>query len=409
MSGRVIGAMIVLRLRRVLRDRGSVVWLIGMPIVFSLVLGQLMGDWGESGPPRRPRFMVFAPGGGAAAEELLAGLRDHERFLVVNADTTVSPAAARDAVEQGRLTAVLAVPPGFGAPGGAATDTLELWYDSDRLSSQTVRTLLDRAVLRRNTAAAARSLVAAPGPDGRVPADSARAFDEAAFLRAWDTPRVTLAAGTLGRQAEREGMALTRATQHTGPAYVLFFMLMYLLTSAKDLVDERRNRTLARLMVSRARAIDLVLGFFLGGLVLGLAQAAILLVLNGAVFGIDYGDSPAGLVLTVVLFAGVAAAGSVLLGATARTGGQADGLGVAVTLVLAALGGLWWPLEIVPPAMQEVGRALPTGQAITIFHDMIGRGWGLDRLGDLLLGLAGWFVVLLSLAAWRLRRLVTAA
>ena len=48
--------------------------------------------------------------------------------------------------------------------------------------------------------------------------------------------------------------------------------------------------------------------------------------------------------------------------------------------MLAALGGLWWPLEIVPAFMQELGRALPTGQIITVFHDMIGRGHGLAEL-----------------------------
>jgi len=52
---------------------------------------------------------------------------------------------------------------------------------------------------------------------------------------------------------------------------------------------------------------------------------------------------------------------------------------------------------------------LSTGQAITVFHDMIGRGWGLAELGGLLAGLAVWFAVLLALAVWRLRRLVFAA
>ncbi len=138
-------------------------------------------------------------------------------------------------------------------------------------------------------------------------------------------------------------------------------------------------------------------------------QAGILLTLNGVLFHIDYGDSPVTLVLVVVLFAGVSAAGSVLLGCVARTGGQADGLGMAVTMVMAAVGGLWWPLEIVPPFMQEAGRALPTGAAITVFHDLIGRGWGLAQEAGLLASLAAWFLVIMALAMWRLRRLTAAA
>ena len=411
MNPSVIGAMILLRLRRVLRDRAGLVWLLVMPMVFSFIMGQLLGDWGDAqGQPRKPRFMVYADGGSGALDHLLAGLVDNEEFLLVRADSLVSPQAARAAVEDGRITAALLVPAGFGdAPVQAGGDTLSLWYDSDRLSSQTVRTTLDRAVLRHNTEAAARSLVAAPSPDGFVPADSARAFDREVFLRHWQNPRLTLAAETLGRRPERETFALTRSAQHNGPSYTLFFMMMFLMMSAKDLVTERQDRTLARLMVSRATALDLVLGFFLGGVALGLVQAGILLVLNSLAFGIDYGDSPLCLALTVLLFAGVSSAGSVLLGSVARTGGQADGLGMAVTMVMAAVGGLWWPLEVVPGFMQAAGRALPTGQAITIFHDMIGRGWGLPQLSGLLLGLAAWFLVVLVLAVWRLRRLVATA
>ncbi len=181
---------------------------------------------------------------------------------------------------------------------------------------------------------------------------------------------------------------------------------MFLLMTAKDLVEERRDLTLHRLMVSRATALDLVAGFFMGGVVLGLFQGSVLLLLNSLVFGLDYGDSPLALVLSVTLFAGVCSSGAILLGCLARSGAQADGLATAVTLVLAALGGLWWPLEIVPAFMQQLGRSLPTGQIITIFHDMIGRGYGLVELTDLLVGLALWFVVLFGLAVWRLRKLV---
>jgi len=406
----VIRAMVLLRLRRVVRDRGGLVWLLVMPMVFSTVMGQLMGDWSDSGQGRRPAFLVADADGGEAADRLLAGPLDHDKFLVVRADTALTAAAAQDAVEASRVTAILRIPAGFsGRVAAGELDTLSLWYDSERASSQTVRTLLDDAVLKLNAAAAARSLVTAPGPDGRVPADSAAVFDAAVFARCWDKPRLTLTATTLGRQAEDGGLALTRATQHSGPAYTLFFVMMFLMMSAKDLVAERHERTLARLVVSRATALDLVLGFFLGGLVLGLIQAGILLGLNGLAFGIDYGDSPLTLVLTVVLFAGVSAAGSVLLGSVARTGGQADGLGLAVTMIMAAVGGLWWPLEIVPGFMQAAGHALPSGQAITIFHDLIGRGWGLAEAAAPLAGLAGWFAALLVLAVWRLRRLVTAA
>jgi ABC-2 type transport system permease protein len=77
-------------------------------------------------------------------------------------------------------------------------------------------------------------------------------------------------------------------------------------------------------------------------------------------------------------------------------------------MTFGAIGGLWWPLEIVPPFMQAIGHALPTGQAITVFHGMIGRGWGVGQSLPMLGGLLVWFAVTLTLATRRLRRQASA-
>lgn len=404
MNLHVIRTLVIMRLLRIVRDRSSFVWLLLMPMVFSFVMGNLMGDWSRSNQSL-PRCLVFAALDDAEVDSLLAPLQTSDKFRLDRRDSVLSEATVRDWIDRNRITAALYVPEGFGASlGDSGAAPLRLLYDSDRLSSQTVRTMLEQSILRRNAVTAARSLVWEEA-GGDLPIDRAPNFDEAAFAAAWDEPRISLESETLGR-VENTGMALTDAVQHVGPAYTIFFVVMFLMMSAKELVTERKDRTLARLVTSRASSLDLVLGYLLGGMAVGLLQAGILLALNSLAFGIDYGDSPASLVLVVILVAGVASAGSVLLGSVARSTAQADGLGMGLTMVSAAVGGLWWPLEIVPQFMQTAGRALPTGQAITVFHDMIGRGYGLTELAGLMAGLAVWFVLLVSLAAWRLRRQV---
>jgi ABC-2 type transport system permease protein len=402
MNPGIILTLIQLRLTRIFQERVNLVWLFLMPMVFSFLMGQMLGNWDSSGRDTRPRFMVYDLDGGRGADALLAPMLDHDKFLLVRADSAIAEDAVLAAIEKQRITAALYIPEGFTAD--VARDQpaqLRLLYDSDRLSSQTVRTLLDESLVKLNTRRVTRQLAEKSENHGAV------TFSAEKFEQRWNNPRVVLAVQTLGRLPDT-GLKLNRSAQHVGPAYTIFFVMMFLMMSAKELVTERQDRTLARLMVSQASGLDLVLGFFVGGMVLGLTQATILLTLNMLPpFQVDYGDSVGGLVLVVILFAGVSSAGSVLLGAVARTGAQADGLGMASTMIMAALGGLWWPLEIVPDFMQKVGRALPTGQAITVFHDMIGRGYGVSELAGLLIGLGVWFLVLLVLGAWRLRRLVS--
>ncbi len=407
MNFAIIRALIRIRLLRVFRDKTNLIWLFVMPMVFSFIMGQLMGNWDSSGQSNKPKFMVYDLDGGPAVDRLLAPMINNEFFLLVRADSTVTTERARHLVEKGSITAALFIPGDFSlAAEDGRNASLELFYNSDRLSSQTVRTKLDESLLKVNTLTAAYTLVATPDSAGHIPPGHSEALDEAVFQEGLSSPRVALNASTLGR-VEQEEFPLNRAAQHVGPSYILFFMMMFLMMSSKDLVTERQDRTLARLMVSRATNVDLVLGFFLGGLILGLFQAGVLLVLNMLPpFSIDYGDSLAGLILVVLLFGGFCSAASVLLGSIARSGPQADGFGMTFTMMLAALGGLWWPLEIVPGFMQKLGLSLPSGKAISVFHDMIGRGYGVEELSGLLIGLALWFVGTMLLAVWRFRQLV---
>jgi len=401
MNPRLIGAIVGLRLRRTLRERSNLVWLILMPMVFSYLMGLLMGDWD---PGRRPRPPVFVSGADASETvgRLLAPLEGDEAFVLARADTLVSVAQAQRLVSQRRCTAVLLIPPGFADSLAAGRpETLRFYHDSDRLSSQAARRALERSAIAADARAVARTLVV---PAGQTPGPGeAATFDEDLFARLYEQPRVRLAVSTLGR-SRYDDLTLTNPRQHSGPSYTLMFTLMFLLMSAKDIVLERHNRTLDRLRLGRAGPADLVLGFFLANFATGLAQATILLGLNSLVLGIDYGDAPGCLVLVVVLFAAAAAAAGLLLGSVARTPGQADALGMAFGLGLPALGGLWWPLEVVPPFMQTLGRSLPTGEAITVFHNMIGRGWGIAENVPWLLALGGWLVVLLVAAVTAFRR-----
>jgi len=401
----LIRAIIGMRLRRIVADRANIIWLVLMPLVFSFLMGQLMGNWSPGQSPRFTFIVFGAEAGGEAVAEMLAPLADHEDFNLVVRDTTATPAQARRLLQQNRVSGALLIGEGFAdSLARGLAPTIDFYHDSERGSSQRIRRVFESVFAAQALRLTARTLVdtAASVTDP----GKAGAFDAARYDSLIATPRVRLDAEVLGR-ARHEDLLLTDSRQHSGPSYTLMFILMFLLMSAKDLVFERRHGTLNRLRLAWPSTADLVLGFFLAGMVVGLLQAAVLLGFNSVLFGIDYGSSPVCLVLVLVLFVGVSAAAGLLLGTLSQTGGQADGLGMVLGLGLPALGGLWWPLEIVPPFMQTLGRTLPTGQAITVFHNMIGRGWGVAECAPMLWGLLGWLVVLLGLAVFRFRREVS--
>lgn len=57
-----------------------------------------------------------------------------------------------------------------------------------------------------------------------------------------------------------------------------------------------------------------------------------------------------------------------------RTTEKANAVGVAIGLLLAALGGCWWPLEVVSEPMRSLAMALPTGLMMDAMGEFIALG-----------------------------------
>ena len=52
------------------------------------------------------------------------------------------------------------------------------------------------------------------------------------------------------------------------------------------------------------------------------------------------------------------------------------GIGLLVTMALAALGGCWWPIEITHEWMQALAAYLPTGWTMDALHKLVHFGYG---------------------------------
>ncbi len=88
-------------------------------------------------------------------------------------------------------------------------------------------------------------------------------------------------------------------------------------------------------------------------------------------FKTDWGPHLGAVILLLMIYAGLIAWFAILLGTLARTEGQAAGLGILGSNVLAALGGCWWPIEVVPDWMQQLANFLPTGWAMDAMHKIV--------------------------------------
>lgn len=192
--------------------------------------------------------------------------------------------------------------------------------------------------------------------------------------------------------------------EHQLPGNIVMFVLMVLLVnSAVQLVSERHDGSFRRLLTAPVTPGQILTGKLLSRLFTASVQVGLLFISGTVIFGVHIGRDLPGLIVLSGAFVLCAAALGLTMGMWLDNRQHVVAVGVPLTLGMAALGGCWWPLEIVGPAMQQLGMLLPTGWAMRGYHEILSFGYGVGAVVDNALLLMGTAAVLIWLASLRVR------
>jgi ABC-2 type transport system permease protein len=290
----------------------------------------------------------------------------------------------------------LVIPEGFAA-SRAGTGTTEVRYlGTTSALAQGLAEPVQAAVARvAAVATAARAAVA----EGVAPWDQAQARAQEAYA---GVPGIAINVSRIGAASSFDGFG-----QFTFGASTQLVMFTFLtsMTASLRLVLSRKLGVSRRMSSTPTSTITIIAGEAIGRFGVALFQAAYIVIVTALLFGVAWGD-PVAAGAVIVVFALVSAGAAMLLGSTARTADQAASLGVFIGLALGALGGCMIPLQIMPPTMQSIARVIPHSWAVSGLQSLIVEGGGIASVATNLAVLAGFAVVLLALASWRLRRAI---
>lgn len=384
----------------------SIIYFLLMPLLFTFVIGQTTAPGGGKLEPLR--VAVANRDMGNMGGRLLAHLEANPGLVIqpVAADVALPPAA-----EKG-IVATLVLPPELSAGLLAGENiTLRLYINSSdgqqvQMVEESVRTAFAQLDGSWQTSrVAARVAADIDLLDGNNPAELER-YSEAAFNAAevkWQKPATLAGLEVVQVVRNRENAAAPGGLNQASPGMLVMFSMMAFLGAGVALIYERQEGTLSRLVVMPLRKASILVGKLLGMYVIGIVQLMILILAGAFLFKVDWGQSPAALVMVAASYALAATATGILLAALARTAPQATALVNIIVLASSALGGAWWPLEVVPRWLQIVGHVFPTAWAMDAFHDIITRGLGTQAVVPEVGVLTGFAVVFLALATWRFR------
>lgn len=342
-------------LRLFLRRKSSYVWLFVMPLAFVYLMG--FANRGPGDPSNRKPAVLIENGDTNFLGRLF--LRELDAQGMRRLDPTNRNAAVRG----------IRIPPDFTSKVLAEKQTTVEFFkksDSAEADAAIIELRLVRALIAMNG-----HLVEAATRRGAV---QTLTEDQFGAVMAVPDP-VTLNARFAGRAPVPSGFNFSLPGN-----LVMFLMMNLLIFGGASVAGERRSGVIRRLMVFPVTRGELVLGKIYGLMLLGAVQILFLLAAGRFLFQVNLGANLPAVMLTLLIFAWVAGSLGVLVGSVFAAEDRVVGVCVLLSLMMAALGGCWWPLEIAPPALKALALCLPTGWVLKALHQLISFGNGLGAV-----------------------------
>ncbi len=388
------------------KDRSVIFWIFAMPLAFMIFFGLSFG--GSGGVSSRVRITIENRDGGFISAALIAELQD-EKLSIVEADSLA---------EGGRAVRTLVIPSDF-------TEKV--------LRRERVDLLLRKEAGSNNEAGEAASIAIVRGlmrvVSGLIELEASelsrgrREFtvqDDSLHGNLWNLvganagametlqvrldslqardPLVTVDASVAGRKDRPPS-----GFQYSVPGNLIMFVLMSMVFSGTGITMERASGILRRIGMTPVGKGEVVLGKLLGRMGVTGIQILFLLLVGRFLFRISLGNDPAALILLMLAFSFCAGSFSILFGSFFTNPDQVTGFAIITTLVMSALGGCWWPIEVVSRPFRVVAYCLPTGWAISGLHRIISFGYGIMSVVPHLMMLTLFGLVFIAFASRKLR------
>jgi ABC-2 type transport system permease protein len=181
------------------------------------------------------------------------------------------------------------------------------------------------------------------------------------------------------QEQEQEKARSVSAMQYYSAAMLVMFLLFSAMQAISFMVEERENKTLSRIMGTRATRVKLIAGKCLGLLMIGSVQALILIVFTGLVYGVDWGGQVFGVALVTICTVFACSGLGMFIAAVAKTLKAANGMGSTMIQIMTAVGGGMVPIYVMPDFIKTLANVTPNWQAMDGYYKLM-QGLGMNSI-----------------------------
>ena len=305
------------------RDRAALTFAFLLPFVFVIGFSLALRDVGTESEALQ--FVV-------ATQESVGISTQAVDAIVASADglaVSMDYDEGLEAVEAGDIEGFVSFPPDFTQrflAGETANLQVVVSRDSAPADEAALRGFAQEIASRFSEAQATLAVVVALG----TPREAAAAMQD--LLTGVEGPAIDIRTEQVGE------IAPFNTSNFVLPGYLTMFVFFTAAMGAEALARERQTHTLERLMANGVRRESLIVGKFLAGAIIGVAQVAVMWTVGALAFNIDLGASPGAVILLSLLMVVASAGFGVMLASFVRNVRTASAAGVLTSLGACASG-----------------------------------------------------------------------
>lgn len=199
-------------------------------------------------------------------------------------------------------------------------------------------------------------------------------------------------------------MLQLNSVQHNVPAWTIFGMFFIVISLAGSIIKERDDGSYTRILTMPGSYVTVMTGKIAAYLFICLIQCVLMLLVG--IYLLPLLGLPALVIGTnipaiavVALSCGLAATGyGILVGTLFSTHQQSSTFGAVSIVILAALGGIWVPVYVMPESIRMLSELSPLYWALSAFHKLFIGGGTLAGILPSVLKLLLFFILTLSAA-----------
>ncbi len=408
------------------RDVAGLLLLFLMPAILIIVMAMVQDAPFRDYQEIRFDLLLVDEDGGSLAREIKSGLKASKNFHVIDSleGSALSSGQLQKLLREGDYHVGIVIPNGATAevvnsaniiannisrklglggtmPSRSTRDNRYVRMYFDPVSKPTFRTSISFALDRFVTYSCSNLLVQRISQLSKLAGDSAEMNDDFRKVFAGIGIKEEVLNDTQGDKT------YINSVQHNVPSWAIFGMFFIVIPIAGHMIREREDGSAVRIELIphalRLVALGRILFYTLMCTLQFWVMAGIglwilpLLGLPALYLGLH------AWVLLPVSFAIAFAATSFgyFTGAVFRTTNQAMPFGAISIVILSAMGGLWVPVELLPPVMQRVAMISPLHWSLEAVHHVILRNGGIGSVAGHILFLMAFGTILWGISIYK--------